>query len=194
MFDAIIILGGGVGEKGELLSSTKERVDKLLENKNIFGSIPVILSGRYGFRIEYKPVTAEAGAMKKYLQLAGWLSKIYLEEKSLDTIGNAYFSKQIIDKYGWRRLLVITSDYHIKRTRWIFRKIFNKKYKINFLPAPSGKFQEKQEKEKHSLMLTKKIFGKMTAENFSLADHPFYSNTPLAQKIMQEIQQYESRK
>ncbi len=184
--DAIIILGGGVGENGEILSSTKERLDELLKNK-IFYGLPVILSGRRGFMMDYIPPITEARAMKKYLQAAGWRSKIFIEEKSLDTIGNAYFSKQIADKFGWRKILIITSDYHIKRSRWIFKKIFGAGYKLKFLPTPSGKFQERQEKEKRTLVLTKKIFGKMNPENFSLADHPFYSKTAKAKEILAEI-------
>lgn len=168
---------------GWLGITTKERVDKLLKNKNIFGNISVILSGRKGARMDYKPPITEARAMKKYLEKSGWQSKIYIEEKSLDTIGNAYFSKQIIDKNGWRKILVITSDYHMKRTRWIFRKIFNKKYNIKFFSAPSVKFNEKQGKEKQSFAFTKKIWKEMVGKNFSLVNHPFYSKTPVAKKI-----------
>lgn len=174
-------------ENGELKIPPKERLEELLKRKSELAGVPVILSGRHGAALDFKPPTTEARAMCAYLQKYEWPSKIYLEEKSLDTIGNGYFSKQIVDKHHWRRLLVITSDYHIKRTRWIFKKIFGADYHLKFLSAPSVKFQEKQEKEKRSLAFTKKIIGRLTSKNFSLANHPFYSKTAEAQKIFQEI-------
>lgn len=184
--DVIIILGGGIGESGEMLASTKERLDEFLRQKDKFCGTPVILSGRHGFAIDYKPLKTEARAMRDYLKKRCSSAKIYMEEKSLDTIGNAYFSKQIAARCGWRNILVITSDYHIKRTRWIFRKIFNDGYKLKFLSAPSVKFKEKQEKEKRVLVFTKKIWRRIGEQN-PLEHHPFYSQTPEAQRIMAEI-------
>jgi hypothetical protein len=44
------------------------------------------------------------------------------ETTSLDTIGNAYFARaQILEPAGLRRLLVITSQFHMPRTEAIFR-------------------------------------------------------------------------
>ena len=46
---------------------------------------------------------------------------IYQEGVSLDTIGNAYFLRTIhTDPVRWRRLLIITSEFHMNRTRAIF--------------------------------------------------------------------------
>ena len=65
-----------------------------------------------------KECTSEAFALKK-LGVAS--DHIYQESVSLDTIGNAYFLRTIhTDPVRWRRLLVITSEFHMNRTRAIF--------------------------------------------------------------------------
>ena len=49
-----------------------------------------------------------------------------METSSWDTIGNAFFSRVIhVQPRGWRRLLVITSDFHLERAQaafdWVYR-------------------------------------------------------------------------
>jgi hypothetical protein len=50
---------------------------------------------------------------------------IYTETSSYDTIGNALFARLLhTDPREWKRLVVITSAFHMDRTREIFRWIF----------------------------------------------------------------------
>ena len=50
--------------------------------------------------------------------------KIIIELNSRDTVGDAFFSKQnILIGRGWKNLLVVTSDYHVKRTLIVFKTI-----------------------------------------------------------------------
>ncbi|VEU43312.1 unnamed protein product [Pseudo-nitzschia multistriata] len=51
---------------------------------------------------------------------------IFVETSSYDTIGNAYFARTShTDQNGWRKLLVITNEFHMARTRAIFDWIFS---------------------------------------------------------------------
>lgn len=51
---------------------------------------------------------------------------IYVETTSYDTIGNAFYTRTThTDLNGWRRLLVITNEFHMDRTRAIFDWIFS---------------------------------------------------------------------
>eukprot|EP00471_Norrisiella_sphaerica_P013458 CAMPEP_0184496304 /NCGR_PEP_ID=MMETSP0113_2-20130426/33612_1 /TAXON_ID=91329 /ORGANISM="Norrisiella sphaerica, Strain BC52" /LENGTH=250 /DNA_ID=CAMNT_0026882873 /DNA_START=109 /DNA_END=861 /DNA_ORIENTATION=+ len=51
---------------------------------------------------------------------------ILMETTSYDTIGNAFFARtQICDQMGFKRIAVITSDFHMPRSRAIFDWIFN---------------------------------------------------------------------
>lgn len=82
------------------------------------------------------PVT-EAAAGARYLVQSGIEpERIRLEALSLETIGNAAFTRLLhTDVAGWRRLLVITSAFHMPRSRAIFEKVFALKpsdYELEF--------------------------------------------------------------
>lgn len=75
----------------------------------------------------------EAQMMYNYLSDKVDPSKLVKEEESLDTIGNAYFSRIIIDKLkDVSNVYVITSDYHKDRSKFIFDEVFDERYKLNF--------------------------------------------------------------
>jgi len=51
--------------------------------------------------------------------------QILTETHSYDTIGNAFFSRVLhVDPLGLRRLLIITSDFHLPRTEAAFRWVY----------------------------------------------------------------------
>jgi len=87
------------------------------------------------------PIT-ESNAGSGYLVSRGIApARIRLESLSLDTIGNAYFSRLLhADPAGWRRLLVITSEFHVARTRAIFEWVYGMDpgpYNLEFAAAPN---------------------------------------------------------
>jgi uncharacterized SAM-binding protein YcdF (DUF218 family) len=81
----------------------------------------------------------EAMSAAQYLMLYGVpAGRIVREYASYDTIGNAYFARvQHTDPAGWRKLLVITSDFHMPRTSAIFQWVFgldeSSEYSLDFL-------------------------------------------------------------
>jgi len=194
--DIIIILGCGVDKQGIVSRITKERLDFFLEKKNKFLNIPILLSGRCSGLERNKPKITEAQAMKRYLATKGINpTQIYLEMRSLDTVSNAIFSKKIVKKHkNWRHLLLITSDWHMKRALWIFRKVFNSSYYIYTLSAPSQERDQKKRKlyEACLLVFAKRILNKIQPvkqgmEKMLQEIHPFYSNNEIAKKILKEI-------
>lgn len=63
---------------------------------------------------------------------------ILLEESSHDTIGNAYFTKRdILEPRGWHRILVVTSDYPVVRSGYLFNKVLGPSYQLTVIGAPS---------------------------------------------------------
>ena len=68
----------------------------------------------------------ESVAAARYLIDRGFpAQRILTEIASYDTIGNAYFSRVIhVAPRGFRRLLVITSAFHMPRTEAIFRWVY----------------------------------------------------------------------
>ncbi|EKX38048.1 hypothetical protein GUITHDRAFT_77545, partial [Guillardia theta CCMP2712] len=134
--DAVVVLGGGPQSKdGSLPEWTKRRCDAVAElykcckGKNQKLRIVTTSAGTAHtpsvIDSEGFPVT-EASASAQYLIRAGVDAKhIVQEAQAWDTIGNAWFTRVMhSDIRGWRRLLVVTSDFHLNRTKAIFEWVF----------------------------------------------------------------------
>jgi DUF218 domain len=67
--------------------------------------------------------------------------RILVETTSYDTIGNAYFARVVhLDQLALRRLLVITSEFHLERTRAIFEWVYGlsaNDYELAFEGVPN---------------------------------------------------------
>ncbi len=127
-YDAVLVLGGGACEGGELPPWVKNRCDRALQ----LAESAIVLTLSAGTVHKVQPRDAfgqpifESVAAARYLVERGFpAERILSETSSYDTIGNAYFARAIhTDPAGLRRLLVITSEFHISRTQAIFRWIF----------------------------------------------------------------------
>lgn len=124
--DVIILLGGGaydgaldlsgVGAPGEdmlVRMVTAVRLQRKLE-------IPVIISGGSVFNGK----KAEAPIVGRFLADLGVpADKVILEDRSRDTIENAKYSIEICRKNGFKRPVLVTSAYHMKRSVMSFEKV-----------------------------------------------------------------------
>jgi len=129
-FDAVIILGGGLDESHQPHSFVKERirVASLQSTTNYF-----ILSSR---GTTHKPPPFDAGGfpLDESVVSARHLrtllpdlesSRILLDKWSLDTIGNAWFALiNFVEPFELKKVLVVTSQFHMPRSEQIFRHIF----------------------------------------------------------------------
>jgi|SRR6516162_1561591 hypothetical protein len=130
-YDAIVIPGGGVRENGVLPTWVERRLDRAIElHKGQF-----ILTLSAGTTHRPPPLDSsgfpffESIAAAKYLIDRGVPPDAILPETcSYDTIGNAFFSRVIhAEPRELRRLLVITSDFHVARTESVFNWIYSLK-------------------------------------------------------------------
>lgn len=142
-FDAILIPGGGLSPDGSPPPWVAARLDRALE---IPGE-PAILTLSGG--TTHKPPLLdergfpilEAAAGARYLIERGCkASRIFVQASSYDTIGDAYFARVMhASVRNWRRLLIITSEFHIHRVEEIFRWIFSLDgggYELSFCATP----------------------------------------------------------
>ena len=130
----IIILAHANDDKGNLSEISKERLNlgKEISQKN--PEYKIILTGGYGdnFNSTKKPHHLYS---KKYLLKNGVNEEIFLQStESSNTVHDALDSKPIVEKYSVKNLTVISSDYHIKRVKYIFRSVFSG-YKLNFFSS-----------------------------------------------------------
>lgn len=177
-YDAILILGGGVKDNGELPPWVKSRLDHALKIHN--AEYIITLSAGTVYK---RPPLDESGfpifesvAAAQYLINHGVNPDVILTEtSSYDTIGNAYFSRVIhVEPREFRRLLIITSEFHMARTRAIFQWMYslddqNRKYHLTFnavedVGIPADDLQARLDKEANSL----KQFLKNTSTIHSL--------------------------
>ena len=141
-YDVILTLGNGLTEEWKLPDIVNSRLKKIADLYFQKASSKIIVCGRWSINWDIKgikPPTTEAEEMKKVLLNLNVPDKdIIKEELSKDTIGNAYFSKvKIIKPYNFKTILVVCSDFHLKRAQFLFQKIFGNEYSIDFLTTPT---------------------------------------------------------
>jgi uncharacterized SAM-binding protein YcdF (DUF218 family) len=137
--DAVVVLGGGVNADGTLPEVAVTRMRRALEQYRAGVAPRLILSGRCGLSSPPGPLT-EAAAMAAWARAQGVPdAALLLEEESRDTVGNAYFTRELyLEPNGWRRIRVVTSDFHLSRAAWVFRKVLGTDYDFAFVSAFSG--------------------------------------------------------
>jgi uncharacterized SAM-binding protein YcdF (DUF218 family) len=158
MYDALVVLGGGVGPGGNLPSEVKDRVRLAVERFLSGGIGVVVMSGGYSYDLLQAPAKTEAQAMKDYaVTLSLPAGKIITEEESRDTIGNAYFTKtKVLIPHGWRKVLVLPAPTHsTERVVYTLKKIWGTEYTFNLLPAAQNEDLSPQSHEGHALRQTK---------------------------------------
>lgn len=116
--DVIVVLGGGSYNTGILTEDSLKRVlTGFVLHKKL--NLPIILSG--GSAITNLP---EAEVMKNVLnELGVEKSMIYTDVNSRDTLGNAFFVKKICEKNGFKKIILVTSAYHMPRSVMVFQRV-----------------------------------------------------------------------
>jgi uncharacterized SAM-binding protein YcdF (DUF218 family) len=140
MYDCIIILGGGVSINNILPEWSLDRCNYVLElfKKNKDVNIICTSGGSYhnpNPLDDNRHTIHECDTFAKYLINNGIPeNKIFKEWCSYDTIGNAYFTKLLlVDVFKWNKILVVTSDFHMDRSKVIFDYIFKEnKYSLSY--------------------------------------------------------------
>jgi uncharacterized SAM-binding protein YcdF (DUF218 family) len=137
--DAIVVLGGGVHPDGTLPPVARARVERAVELFESGVAPRLILSGRCGLSAA-EPAVTEAAAMAAYAAGFGvppWA--LLQEDDAKDTLGNAYFTRmRFLEPNEWTSIRVVTSDFHLSRAAWVFRKILGPGYDVSFVSAPSA--------------------------------------------------------
>ncbi|OGT38147.1 MAG: hypothetical protein A3F11_04385 [Gammaproteobacteria bacterium RIFCSPHIGHO2_12_FULL_37_14] len=162
---AIIILGPGQLPDGTMLPWGKSRIDAAYQRfLNTEYPSYIILSG--GRKSHF---TSEASAMRDFVQnhYPDMLKTLLLEELSIDTLQNAFFTKVIhIDPLEIKQLTIITNLFHMPRVRQIFTNLFNASYQLKFLEAADPEADEKT-------IATQKVIEKSAIE---FNEHTLFCN------------------
>ncbi len=121
----LIVLGGPLTDDNKPGIWLKSRLDKAIRVYNQYKFDYIILTGGDPSK---KNIT-EAEVMYNYLKDSIPVTKMYKEIEAESTFENAINTKYMIVNTQIKNIYVLTSDFHINRSEYIFENIFNY-YKI----------------------------------------------------------------
>jgi uncharacterized SAM-binding protein YcdF (DUF218 family) len=84
---------------------------------------------------------------------------IFREERSRSTYENALFTKEILEKKHWKSAIIVTTNWHTRRSRFIFDKVYqNSGIRLTYVGAKDKHFASLSEgwldPEKQQTVLT----------------------------------------
>jgi uncharacterized SAM-binding protein YcdF (DUF218 family) len=108
--DAIVVFAGGVGESGQAGGGYQERVRQALDLYQAGYARQVVFSS--GFRFAFR----EAEVMRDLAVANGAdATAITLEQAATNTHENIVLTHGILERHGWRTILLVSSPYHMRR-------------------------------------------------------------------------------
>jgi uncharacterized SAM-binding protein YcdF (DUF218 family) len=121
--DVIVLLGGGIVEGAPDLTGdstpSPDMMCRLVDTVRLQRQLgaPVIVAGG---AVDGGP--SEAGVVRRFLQEFGVPGEsILLDERSRDPVENARYSARIMREKGFRKAVLVTSGYHLRRALLLFR-------------------------------------------------------------------------
>lgn len=178
-YDAIIVLGGGRDNQGNLTPLSIQRLDKGVELYQQGEARKVFALGSYFSVPGSKAIRFEqtgAQLRKNYLVVEGVPPEnVVMVEGGRDTIGEAFVSRKKVRELGLRKLLLVTSDKHMVRALWIFKRIFGEGFEIEGRGVPCGDLLNENE-EREYLEVAKKFFKKFPKDIPEPNSETFYND------------------
>jgi uncharacterized SAM-binding protein YcdF (DUF218 family)/glycosyltransferase involved in cell wall biosynthesis len=131
--DAIVVFAGGVGESGKAGGGAQERIAQAVALYKSGYAPVLILSSGYVYSFQ------EAEVMRALAVDQGVpASAILLERRAANTYQNVKFVDEILREHGWRRVLLVSSPYHMRRALLVWRK---QAPEVTVLPTPVAQSQ-----------------------------------------------------
>jgi uncharacterized SAM-binding protein YcdF (DUF218 family) len=155
----IIILGSPNDDQGNLSEMALRRLAQGFVEFRRHKGYKILCTGGFGehFNRTDKPHALYA---VRHLILEGVPESDILEiAESRNSVEDALLSEPIIAKHGVRSLIVVSSDFHMKRVKHIFKQVF-KGYDLTFSGAktsfPRVKYRALRDHEKRELRSLRK--------------------------------------
>ncbi|MEK6935023.1 MAG: YdcF family protein [Nanoarchaeota archaeon] len=182
-YDAIIVLPYLTLPNGLPSEENQDRLDKAIE---LFkkGNIDFFIVCGKNDHNSKQPIT-HAKSMEDYAISKGIPESVILkEEKSVDTVGHPIFIKnEIIKQRNWKKLIVVSSDYHIQRVKKIFDFILGEDFSIDYISSKTNKnTPEIIKKESNSLQVFHNTFKDVNSGDYESILERLYEKHPLYNK------------
>lgn len=166
-FDAILVLGRGIDQVGNLPDSAKATVRKAVELYKTGIASRIIFSGKWSYRAPKPYPITEAEAMASYAEGLGLPKEVtYIEKESDDTPTNIYFTKlKFLIPNSWTRVLLVSVEIFYKRAFLNLRKILGPDYqcevKLADFSFPEDRREELKEIESDKLKMAEELLSKL---------------------------------
>jgi uncharacterized SAM-binding protein YcdF (DUF218 family) len=143
-YDLIVVPGMKFATNWQLQKDLKKRLHYAAELHAQNPGSRILVCGKWSIWYDWLSITppvTEAQAMKRYLVESGVRSRdILIENRSKDTVGNAYYTKRILSKRPEiKNLTVLCAEQHLERVKFLFDTFFGDQYYICYetLEAPN---------------------------------------------------------
>jgi uncharacterized SAM-binding protein YcdF (DUF218 family) len=128
--DAIVVFAGGVGESGKAGGGAQERLKQAVDLYKAGYARYLVLSSGYVYSFH------EAEAMRALAVDQGIpAGSIVLEVRATNTYQNVRFVDEILRDHKWRRILLVSSPYHMRRALMVWSK---QAPDIQVVPTPAS--------------------------------------------------------
>lgn len=122
--EIIIVLGSPNTDRGELMSVALERCAQAVQVFQVHPKARLLLTGGFGahFNTTDRP---HAHYLQQRLMSLGVPEEAFLPfALSRSTVEDATLSCPIAQAHGARHVIVVTSDYHEARARYVFKQVY----------------------------------------------------------------------
>jgi vancomycin permeability regulator SanA len=183
-YDCAIILAHELVKKNGFFTLSEMSKQRVEEGINLLKSKKVNFLVMSGGREDLYGGLRLSDIMKKYsIEKGVFESQIIEEPLSKDTIGQLIFVKQaVVVPRRFKRLIIITHDFHLKRVKQQANFVFGRGYNIDYLSIPDN--LDCAIKEEESLIEFKKTFEGISPEDDNLIlsrlleRHKYYNKDP----------------
>lgn len=154
--EIIVVLGGGMLPDGTPAPATLARGAAAADLARAHPAAAIICSGSHG--VGRRPQRSEAAAMAELIVASGiQRARLFLEDQSRDTIGNAvYVAERYLGGVAPRPVYVVTSPFHLERSVETFRLVLGPGWEIEGVPsAPASDDVERAKHEARFSMQTR---------------------------------------
>lgn len=178
----IIVLANEMSQQGELNAESQARAD-LAADLFLSGDYKQIITCGWDYRVDSEISIADA--FEAYLVNVRQISSesIHAEIRSRDTVGDAVFTRQLVDENDLfeSEFVVVTSNYHVNRTREIFTFVYGESAHISVIGSDSVSLQTHEQTENKSVEAFRASFAGVSSGDIDsiftrmLKSHPFYN-------------------
>ena len=121
---AIVVLGAPNDENGTLSDMARERCGQALQEYQRHPGSKIIPTGGWGkhFNTTHRP---HGHYVREYLKARGIPDEAFVEcAESSNTLEDAKLCRPIVERHGFGKLIVVTSDFHVARAQFLFQREF----------------------------------------------------------------------